>query len=194
MEKSIIKKSLITMLMFILCLSMAACGTEKSSSEGEAPAEVTEEQTEKGPAEEAEAAADPWKHFESVSCLGMSMGDLWHNYDLTEKGSADGGVFYNIDGTDISLGFPAADSADITDADLCTAMYGTLGSLMGIQESMTVSELNSLLNVSFEPFESEGGLYAVTGFNGEKYNICLFAEDRNASVGPDTAVRIGANS
>ena len=142
-----------------------------------------------------------WDFFEEFNPIGIEYAELSEHHSLVEDSTVDGGVALQVDGKEMYYGFPALSQDEIADSDECTAVYGTLNSMFGINEECSVEELSDMLHITFKEDYDES-LIGTTSVNSGSYYVQIYTPDIEDVLKPETGMavfhkdddRVGADS
>ena len=134
-----------------------------------------------------------WDVFEDFNPIETSYWELSDLYNFREEGTSDGGVLLQVDDQDLYFGFPANTMAEINDNDCCTAVYGTLNTIFGIDVDCHVDDLEKLLNVTFKEDIDESLIGSALTSSGSYY-VQLYTSSRDDELAPETGVAIFNNN
>ena len=134
-----------------------------------------------------------WDFFEDFNPIDTAYGELSESHSFREEGNSDGGVLLQVDDQELYFGFPAYTMAEINDNDCCTAVYGNLNTIFGIDVECHIDNLEKLLDVTFKE-DIDDSLIGTALTSSGSYYVQLYISNRDDELTPETGVAIFKNN
>lgn len=142
----------------------------------------------KGDTNSAEASSGPAEHFDNINYIGMSFAEIdAETGGLGEEQGAGGSSYYSVPDENLWVGFTAVELQDGNTDTKCNCENGSVRTLFGITDTLSVEEMGERFGCEIEWFPDEINTsgYVLTFGNG-KYVILFFNEEQSGYIDPDS--------